>query len=325
LTPGAAPKSATYLWSERPREEVESDLHLVPEEAGARTVYDVAHAKPWGTFVSLYLWTKSMAAGPVLMASLLMLLGLARAPLLFGLVAPLLAIVFTAVTTLLLVGDLERPERFFKILTHPNWRSWLVWGGWILIFFSGVSLLWLAAAWTRLGILLGALLWPGLLLAAMTAGYSAFLLAQARARDLWQSRLLFPHLLVQAALAGSALLVLASTWLDSGEQLRALLVRCLLVALCIHGLFLLAEIALPHGTRDASGAVAVLIRGPLSLLFWSGAIFVGVALPIHLLAYAVAHPLGGGVPPALASSLALAGLLAFEDCYIRAGQALPLS
>ena len=39
---------------------------------------------------------------------------------LFGLAAPLRAIVFLALTTLLLVLDLKRPGRFLYVLTKPN-------------------------------------------------------------------------------------------------------------------------------------------------------------------------------------------------------------
>ena len=41
-------------------------------------------------------------------------------------------------------------------------------------------------------------------LALATACYTAYLFAQAKARDLWQSPLLAPHLAVQAVLAGAA-------------------------------------------------------------------------------------------------------------------------
>jgi len=253
-----------------------------------------------------------------------MLLGYARAPVLFGRIAPLLALALTLVTTLLLVGDLERPERFLKVLFHPNWRSWLVWGAYILIIFSGICLLWLVAAFYQLGSLLGLLLWPGMAFAALAAGYSAFLLAQAKARDLWQSRLLFPHLIAQSFLAGAALLSVAALYFGSGRDLTDLILRCLLAGLCVHGVLVVSEVALPHGTQDGTGAVQYMLRGPLARLFWFGAVFAGIAIPIHLLALHLAHP-GSLFLPAMAAVLSLMGLLAFEDCYIRAGQALPLS
>ena len=52
-----------------------------------------------------------------------------------------------------------------------------------------------------------ALALAGVPLAVLTAVYTAYLFAQAKARDLWQSPLLPPHLLVQAVLAGAAALL----------------------------------------------------------------------------------------------------------------------
>ena len=70
---------------------------------------------------------------------------------------------------------------------------------------------------------------PGIPLAVMTAVYTAYLFAQAKARDLWQNPLLPPHMAVQAVLAGAAALVRrrrrrtaapSRHWLDSGRRLR---------------------------------------------------------------------------------------------------------
>ena len=43
------------------------------------------------------------------------------------------------------VSDLERPERFLRILTRPQWKSWLTRGAFVLIGFSAVSGLWWAS------------------------------------------------------------------------------------------------------------------------------------------------------------------------------------
>src|SRR5213594_2374122 len=154
---------------------------------------------------------------------------------------------------------------------------------------------------------------------------AGLLLAQAKARDLWQSRLLFPHLIIQAFSAGAALLAIASLYLGSGREMTDLLLRCLLTGLCIHGVLVVSEIALPHGTQDAIRAVQYMVRGPLARMFWFGAALLGVAAPIHLLAFYFSNPGLGYLFPMTASTLSLAGLLLFEDCYIRAGQAVPLS
>src|SRR6266508_3094724 len=157
----------------------------------ARTVYDVAHPeRPWGWKVSTYLWTKSVAAGAFLVSALALVGGLASGGALTGLAAPLIGLVFLALTTALLVLDLKRPERFLFLFFRHNWRSWLVWGGWILLVFGAVGGGWLFAAWTGHVAALRMLAWPMVPLAAAAAGYSAFLFGQAEGRDFWQSPLL---------------------------------------------------------------------------------------------------------------------------------------
>ena len=85
----------------------------------SRPVYDVPHAvRPWGWRVSAYLWTKSIAAGALLVAALGRVSGLWGA--LHGVAAPALSLIFLALTTVLLVVDLKRPDRFAYILLKPQ-------------------------------------------------------------------------------------------------------------------------------------------------------------------------------------------------------------
>jgi formate-dependent nitrite reductase membrane component NrfD len=325
LVPGTAAKSVSYAWAERSAKEVSRDLPLLDPVTEASVTYDVPHGVPWGGRVSLYIWTKSLAAGPPMVAALLGILRYAHAPNLFGVLAPSLALVMTMVTAILLIADLRRPMRFMKIIFHPNWNSWLVWGAYLLIGFSGLSLLWLTAGLVELEGVILFLRWPALLAEILAAGYTAFLLAQARARDLWQSRLLFWHLVAQAFLAGTAALAVAALMLDSGTMLTWFLVRCLLGSLCAHGLMILGEIAIPRRSSAARAAVGYMTGGPLASLFWYAAVMAGVMIPICLLSFCVGGNVSGWVLPVAAASLSLLGLLAYNHCYICAGQALPLS
>ena len=79
LTPELQIPSESYLWAQRPAEEVdlirmvaaaqEAD-HARGGAALSRPVYDVPHAvRPWGWKVSAYLWTKSVSAGALLVAA----------------------------------------------------------------------------------------------------------------------------------------------------------------------------------------------------------------------------------------------------------------
>src|SRR5262249_12689306 len=143
LTPQVQQPAAAFLWGQ-PRHPAPPPLApgaprpATPRAVDAlgRTVYDVPHEpRPWGWRVSAYLWTKSIAAGAALMAGLGTLAGWPRAA---GAGLPGVALLFLLVTTVLLVADLKRPDRFHYILLKPNPRSWLVWGGWILMAFGAV-------------------------------------------------------------------------------------------------------------------------------------------------------------------------------------------
>ncbi len=325
LVADGAFKSSSYAWAERTTAEMSREFQDIDESANIRVTYDVAHDVPWGSRVSLYIWTKSLAAGPLMVAAALGLLRFAHAPTLFGMFAPAVALAMTLITSILLIADLRRPARFLKILFHPNWNSWLVWGAYLLILFSGISFLWLASGVLQLEEITASLRWPSLFAEVLAAGYTAFLLAQARARDLWQSRLLFWHLVVQAFMAGSAALVVGALLLSSGTTLTAFLVRCLLGSVCAHGMLILGETAVPRKNRGASRAVRYMIRGPLARLFWFGAVLAGVVFPVYMLSIHIAGDLAGLALPVASAAASLLGLLAYNDCYVRAGQALPLS
>jgi hypothetical protein len=171
----------------------------------ARIVYDVAHPTPWGSKIGAYLFTKSMAAGVLLVAALMIVLGADSSSL--GVAVPAMVLIFTSITAVLLVADLKRPERFYFLLTRPNPRSWVVIGAWILIAYGATGALWLLHAWLKES-MPPVLLWTAGALANATAGDSGWLFAQARGRDLWQSSLFTWHLIAQAGAAGAAIILL---------------------------------------------------------------------------------------------------------------------
>lgn len=310
LVPEIAHQPAAYIWAELHPEEQE---HFALNPAGLDTstephvVYNVAHEKPWRRMVSGYLWTKSIAAGVAMVAGALLGLGKFTADASLTRIAPLLALLFLGVTGVLLVADLGKPSRFLYILTKPNFRSWLVWGSYVLMVFGLAALAWLlGATWVA---------WPVAVLGAMTAAYSGFLFGQAEARDFWQSPLVPVHLLIQAVTAGAAALLSPANWLSPG--LVPLLATVLASGLIGHALFLAAELAMPHASLMVAQTSSLITRGPYARRFWSLAVGLGVLLPLMTLASGIAVPLGG--------LAALLGLLVYEDIWVQAGQAVPLS
>ena len=287
----------------------------------ARTVYDVAHTEnPWGWKVSAYLWTKSIAAGAFVMAALAPWIGLDNAT--ASIAAPLIGLIFLALTGVLLVADLKKPARFWTILTRPNWDSWLARGAFIIAVFGALATAWtVAVLLDRFGGGSGALQrwlrWPVIAAAVATAAYSGYLFAQAKGRDFWQSPLLPLHLSVQALAAGAAALVLTlSHSPDHSHELPFVLVG----ALALHlALIVFGEVTVAHATRDGALAAHAMVRGRYARGFWTGIALAGVSIA----AAAFGEPLGGA--PVLAGIAALASLGFYEHAWNLAGQAPPLS
>ncbi|HYL58188.1 MAG TPA: 4Fe-4S dicluster domain-containing protein, partial [Candidatus Acidoferrales bacterium] len=217
LEPTAPAHRDTHLWADKQAGEDPykfPDAHPADSAPGApRVVYDVAHPAPWGWKIAAYLWTKSIGAGVLIVAATL--LALRHTPdAMLGVGSPLLAMLFTAATAALLIFDLKRPDRFYYLLTKPNLNSWVVLGAYVLIAYSGFSFLWLLdyLVFARLDYYI---VYPCATLAIASACYSAFLFAQARGRDLWQSPIFLWHLLFQAVAAGASTILLADALIGS--------------------------------------------------------------------------------------------------------------
>jgi hypothetical protein len=289
-------------------------------------VLDAGHKVEWGWHVAAYLVTKGIAAGAAMLAPFAGELGLTGFAQRF--VPEIVALVFTLLTTYLLVVDLARPKLFLTLLTRPNTKSWLVKGAWILIAFSTtvpltIALRWIGesasgAAWASGAA--DALRWVNALLGLGVAGYTAFLFQQCEGRDLWQSKLLLPHLLAQALLCGCALL------LPFAEN-RVQLLVWLGVALTLQGAFMSKgqQRRLNVNARQATEFMPIVRLGPIATPYKLSKVL--VLLAAVLIALTAPHRMHAFVP-ALgcgASVCALASLYLYEHCYIRAGQLPPLS
>jgi len=287
--------------------------------AAAVLAYDVSHGVPWDWRVSLYTLTKGIAAGVYLVAVLLMALGrLSATSRVWLFDVPILAGAFLAVTGALLVWDLEHPARFYLIFTRPQWRSWLVRGAFLIAGYAAVLAVHLLAAVARRPQLTRELIWVGLPLALLTAVYTAFLFAQAKARDLWQNPLLPPHLTLQSVLAGAAVLAIAALF----EPLQlAPLLAILAAAGVLHLAVVAGECTLPHGTAHAHLATREMLRGRLRGWFWTGIALAAAGAALAWAAAATAAVFAGSA----AAILGLAGLFAHEHAYVQAGQSVPLA
>ncbi len=338
LDPLAArrPEGGLFMWSEQ---QIRSDLvvsgnpNYNNSSAAALLSYDVAHSIPWDWRVSLYTWTKGLASGVYLVAAVLMLLGFLspeRATWLWA--TPILSGGFLGLTGGLLLWDLEHPERFYLIFTRPQWRSWLVKGAFII---AGYSLVLAAHFFASLAGSTTAQVWltiAGIPLSAATAVYTAYLFAQAKARDMWQNPLLPPHLLVQSILLGSAVLVMLAVMFRGAMTPDGMFTSIaldvhwvtwtLVITTLIHLLMVWGEVSLTHPTSHARLAVWEMVKGRYRRAFWAGMIlsFLGGLVPLLVI-----FEFGVTTFVSVGAVFALAGMLLFEHAYVQAGQSVPLA
>jgi len=152
----------------------------------------------------------------------------------------------------------------------------------------------------------------GIILGAATAVYTGFLLAQAKARDLWASPLSPLHMLVHAVVAGSASLFFLvpeayASW--KPVLLGSMVLNLVLIAIEAYG---------KHASEDAQLAVSKMLHGRYSKWFYTGFIGGGI-VPLCLLLAPIpseAHY--------LAAVLSLAGIFLTEFVRIRTPQLVSL-
>jgi formate-dependent nitrite reductase membrane component NrfD/ferredoxin len=332
LDPLAArrPAGGLFMWSEQketPEHVVAGNPTFNNSSAAALLSYDVSHSIPWDWRVSLYTWTKGISAGVYLVASLLVLFGYLRSDSSLWLwAAPVLSGAFLGLTGALLIWDLEHPERFFLIFTKSQWKSWLVKGAYIIAGYSLVLAVHFAGSIWQSTTIQRWLIIAGLPLSVMAAVYTAYLFAQAKARDMWQNPLLPPHLLLQALLLGAAALLPVVAWVQPPTTDQAGVAAPLLWALAVtsllHLLMIWGEVSLTHPTAHARLAIWEMVQGR-----YRGDFRVGIALSFGgglLASLAILGVLSMSVGVG-AAPMALMGMMLFEHAYVQAGQAVPLA
>ena len=301
------------------------------EQPDAKTVFDVPRNLNWGWEIAGYLFTKSLAAG-IFIAGLSLLWEYINSGNTISATSlvwiPMFSLIFLALTMVLLVVKLTRPERFWKMLISPNWQSWVARGSFIIMAYGLMLVIWLVTLLQEFmysRVVAHSLLIATTLLAVASAVYTAWLFGQCKGRVLWLKRGYALHLLAQAVLAGSAMsIILGSFNLIRVDLLFSLYL--LIVSLAVHGAFYLMDHLLVPNQREVEyqRVHTLLFKGPWRNSFWIGAIMIGTLLPLLILGAFMADILGGDWIT-FAAAMALVGLLLEEVIFIKVGQSHPIS
>ena len=256
----------------------------------------------WGWEIPVYLFLGGMAAGVMVLTSLLVARKGERSPVgcWLGFAAPVLVTVGMAA----LFFDLAFKLHAWRFYLAFRWTSPMSWGAWILVAVYPASL---ALALASLGdgqaerlaihlrrfglaepmrrfrdfarVHLAGLRWTNLGLGIALGVYTGILLSTLGARALWSSPVLGPLFLTSGLSTGAAFLMLFRL----SEEERHFLAFWDKVAMGLEvALLLLFLLGLSTGGAEGQRGAALLLGGPWTAPFWSLVVIAGLAMPLLL-------------------------------------------
>ena len=300
-----------------------------------RIVYSNDFPMPWGWRVSSYFLTKAVSAGIAIAAAIALLFGARIDSMWMKLGAPVTGGIFLLLTGLLLITDLKRPDRFLYLLRRGNPSSWLVRGAWILSAQAALFALWFLAALSGGSSVARGAIWLSALTGLATAGYTAFLFAQARGRVLWGGEMLVWHMIAAAfAVGGGASLIASLASVTNGFGLQdapltsatvptGTFAFALIMLLGSLALGLLSAIE-PEEYEDQARQLAHhhMTQGAFASMYR-----IGLVLAVAVPAFAGVAVVFGApvVVGAIGGVSAMAGVWLVDNAFVKAGQSVPLT
>ncbi len=292
---------------------------------GAEVTFDVALPKVvWGWLVSTNMWAKSIATGTFLLG-LYFIKRYPQQDSFFRKWLPILGIIFIGITLLVTVLDLHHMFRFWKIFLHPHFTSAVTLGAWVVSAFVIVLLISFWSWVTGNKKLFDKVMIPGFILAFFATIYTAGIMGEATAREVWVFPAEMISMLLSAMIAGSA----AYLFIDAifGKPLQENIRRELgyilfgsagLAAAMFIGELFFAKI---H-SEFAHRVIEILAFGEVAPFFWLGMLLTFI---IPMILVGIANEKRKYQYMLLGSLSALIGLWLIKHAWLIAPQCLPLS
>lgn len=302
----------------------------------AKTVYDIFHESPLGEPVAAYFAVTAVAAGALLLAGAIRILGL-RGYRTTIRNASLVAFLAAGLAGLLLIAEIGRPLSFWRVFTSINPTSPLSWGTVILMAFTIVCL-------SNLLIVFGnkddaqtgiarALPSMCVIVALLVPLYTSFELVLAKLSPAWQAGLVPALFYLAAGVAGPSAVILLgglASWnpvrrlgagrldieLDAPEAVG--LTRVIRLFLGLSAAAVLLQLLSWFTAQPAVVAAArSLTGGEFAVLFWAGYLLLGTLVPLLALAPRFR---GHGKFRVAAAMLALFGVFVLRWLDLLSGQ-----
>lgn len=298
--------------------------HEILAATNAVVTLDVAiPGTVWPWLVTVNMWAKSIGTGVIFMLFLLLRKHPESAKdLRFS--TTLVSIIFIHIFLLFTLADLHQPFRMWHIFFYPHVTSAITIGAWMATIFVG--LLFLLAYFSFIkkdNAAFDKWLTPVVILAIPVTMYTAALMSQCTARELWQMPTETAQMILAALLAGSATMILmGGNKLDEKAQ-RTLGVVLGLSAFMSFTMYMAEYIFGPMKAEEVA-AVLEYIKGdgPYTVMFWLGQ-WVAYLIPMGLILLARTNNSASILK--LAAILAIAGLWVVKHVWLMIPQLLPMS
>ena len=284
----------------------------------------------WHWYVTMNMWAKSIGTGLIFMLFLLMkknaseMAGLRTSTLIVSFVFMNIFLFFTWL-------DLHQMWRMWHIFVYPHWTSAITVGAWMATLFVGLEFVMIAVMIRKEKCLLTknptaffdkTLFWVTLLAIPVTL-YTAGIMAEATARELWQMPTESAQMILAATLSGSAMIILIGGNKLSDETKRffgAILGLSALMAFIIY----MSEYIFGAMKAEEVAAILEYVKGDgeYATMFWIGQ-WVAYILPMLLVA--LSRVSNSNAMLSLASILAIVGLWVVKHVWLVIPQLLPLS
>ena len=298
--------------------------HEILAATNAVVTLDVAiPGTVWPWLVTVNMWAKSIGTGVIFMLFLLIKrypneVGNLRFP------TVVVSIIFIHIFLLFTLADLHQPLRMWHIFFYPSGSSAITIGAWMATAFVGLLFLLAYLSFVKKDNekFDKVFTWVVALAIPVTL-YTAALMSQCTARELWQMPTESAQMIFAALLSGSAFMILLG-----GNKLDFEAKKSLsnILALSAFMSFILYMSEYVFGPMKAEEVAAVLeyIKGdgPYTVMFWLGQ-WMAYLLPMLLIVLSRASKSASILK--LAAILALVGLWLVKHVWLMIPQLLPMS
>ncbi len=292
----------------------------------------------WGWMITLNMWAKSVGTGVILVGAFLLYRHKKEEMPNLRWMMPLIAFIFLNIFLLFTLADLHHPYRMVNIFLHPHWTSAITVGAWMATLFTGLIFIMTAIGFfdahpnTRKNCALANTfrgmsgfyekVFPFVVFLAIPVTlYTAIIMAEASARELWQAPAEVMQMMWAALMAGSAgLIFISGNW---SREARRDLALVLAIATFFSFMMYMGEYFFSFKSAEAEATLAyVHAGGAYNTEFWFG-MALGFIIPFFI---ALGNMKSDNKTLLkFAALLALIGLYMAKDVWLKIPQMLNLS